>query len=157
MVRRQDYGLTVNQLLLIGDIVDEDWSKSNYEEEKKELELTIAFATIDFCVSLQGKEVPPIRIEGLNMFWKENRKHCIPHMMMTLKGIFKGEDNLWWHFVPLPDQTKSCIPKINWISRILYRRFELEKQEKGFFFARDNRRKEINGDYDPMFRNFLDQ
>ena len=48
MVRRQDYGLTVNQLLLIGDIVDEDWSKSNYEEEKKELESTISFAKIVF-------------------------------------------------------------------------------------------------------------
>ena len=94
MVRRHDEALTVNQLLLIGDIAEEDWSKSNYEEEKKELELTIVFTTIAFCVSLRGEEVPLIVMEGLKMFWKETRNHRIPHMMMTLKGRFKGENNL---------------------------------------------------------------
>ena len=41
VVRMQDEALTVDQPLLIGDIAEEDWSKSNSEEEKKELELTI--------------------------------------------------------------------------------------------------------------------
>ena len=87
---RQDEALTVDQLLLIGEIAEEDWSKSNYEEEKKEMELTIAFATISFCMSLRGEEFTLILIEGLNMFWKETRNHHIPHRMMTLKGKFKG-------------------------------------------------------------------
>ena len=52
VVRRQYKLLMVNQLLLIGEITEEDWSKPNYEEEKKELEPTISFATIAFCVSL---------------------------------------------------------------------------------------------------------
>ena len=34
-VRRQYEELTVYQLLLICDIAEEDWSKSNYEELKK--------------------------------------------------------------------------------------------------------------------------
>ena len=38
VARRQDKALTVNQLMLIGDIYEEDWSKSNSEEEKKEPE-----------------------------------------------------------------------------------------------------------------------
>ena len=46
MARRKDEALTVNQLLLIGEIAEQDWSKSNYEEENKELESTIVFATI---------------------------------------------------------------------------------------------------------------
>ena len=41
MVRRQDKALTVNKLLSIGDIAEEYCSKSNYEEENKELESTI--------------------------------------------------------------------------------------------------------------------
>ena len=69
--RSQDEALTADQLLLFGDIAKEDWSKSNSKEEKKELESTIAYSTIDFCVYLQGEEVPLIAIEGLNMFWKE--------------------------------------------------------------------------------------
>ena len=52
MVRRRDEALTVNQLLFIGEIAKEDWSKSNSEEEKKGLELTIVFSKIAFCVSL---------------------------------------------------------------------------------------------------------
>ena len=127
-MRRQDKALTVDQLLLIGEISEEDWSKSNSEEEKKELESTISFSTIAFYVCLRGEEVPLIVIEGLNMLWKENRNHRIPHMIMTLKGIFKGENNLWWHCVPLADQTKGGIPTRRWIIWIIYHRCELEKK-----------------------------
>ena len=74
--------------------------------------MTIAFATIAFCVSLQVEEVPLIVIEGLNMFWKEAWNHRIPHMMMTLKGRFKGENNIRWHCVLLEDQTKIGITTI---------------------------------------------
>ena len=104
VVRSQDKVLTVDQLMLIGEIDEEDWSKSNSKEEKKELESTIEFAIIFFCVSLQGEEVTLIVIEVLNMFWKETRNHHIPHMMMTLKGRFKGENNLRWHCVPLEEK-----------------------------------------------------
>ena len=89
------------------------------------------------------------------MFRKETQNHHILHMMMTLKGQFNGENNLRWHCVLLANQTKSGIPTRRWISRILYRRCEFEKQERGLLFARDNKMKEIIGDYDPMFRNLL--
>ena len=87
---RQDKALTVDQILFIGETAEEDWSKSNYEEEKKELESAIAFSTIAFFVYFWGYEVPLIVIDDLKMFWKEARNHRIPHMMMTLKEIFKG-------------------------------------------------------------------
>ena len=54
VVRSHDEALAVDKLLLIGEISEEDWSKSNSEEENKELELTIAFATIAFFVYLRG-------------------------------------------------------------------------------------------------------
>ena len=90
VARSHDQALTVDQILFIGEIAEEEWSKSNYEEEKKELESTITFAKIAFCVSFQREQVPLIVIEGLNMFQKETQNHRIPHMMMTLKGRFKG-------------------------------------------------------------------
>ena len=91
------------------------------------------------------------------MSWKETWNHCIPHMMMTLKGIFKGKNNLRWNFVPLEYQTKSVIYTRRWISWILYRMCKLGKQEGGFLFAMDNGRKARIGDYDPMFIILLDQ
>ena len=78
-------------------------------------------------------------------------------MIMTLKGIFKGENKLRWNCVPLEDQNNIGIPTRRWISRILYHRCEFEKQESGFLFARDNGIKASIGDYDPMFRNLLEQ
>ena len=57
VARRQDKALTVDQLLVIGEIAEEDWLKSNYEEEKKGLESTIVFSTINFCVYFLGEEV----------------------------------------------------------------------------------------------------
>ena len=125
--RRQDEALKFVQLRVIGEIDEEDWSKSNYEEENKELDSAIGFTTIAFCMSLQGEEVWMIVIEGLNMFWRETRNHLIPHMIMTLKGRFKGENNLRWNYVPLEEQTKSGIHTRRCISRLLYRRCELEK------------------------------
>ena len=98
-----------------------------------------------------------IVIEGLEMFWKETRNDRIPHMMMTLKGRFKRENNLRCHCVPLADQTNSGIPTRRWIIRILYRRCELEKEEKGLLFTRDNGRKASIGDYDSMLINLLER
>ena len=68
MARRQAEAMTVDQHPLIGEIYVEDWSKSSLEEEEKELEPTIEFATIAFCMSLRGEEVPLTVIEGLNIY-----------------------------------------------------------------------------------------
>ena len=108
-------------------------------------------------MSLQGEEVPLVVIEGLNIFWKETRNHRIPNMMMTLKGRFKGENNPRWHCVPLADQTKSGIPTRRCIIWIIYRQCELDNQDSCFLFAIYNGRKASIGDYDPMFRNLLEQ
>ena len=50
---------------------------------------------------------------------------------------------------------KNGIPTRRGISWIFYLRYELENQERGFLFARENGRKTSIGDYDNMFRNFL--
>ena len=98
-----------------------------------------------------------IVIKGLNMFWKETRNNHIPQMMRTTKGKFKGKNNLQCHCVLLAGQIKSGIPTRRWIGRILYRRCELDKQERVFLFARDNGQKASIGDYNHMFRHFLEQ
>ena len=52
LVRNQDKVLTVDQLLLGGNISEKECVQSNYEEEKKELESKIEFSTISFFVYL---------------------------------------------------------------------------------------------------------
>ena len=96
-------------------------------------------------------------VEGMLAFWGETRAHQIPHMMITLKGQFKGENNLRWHCVPLADQTKSGIPTQRWISRILHHRTMVDKDRVGYLFARLKGRKASLGDYDPLFRDYLER
>ena len=102
-MRKQDKALTVEQLLGIVGIMEKDWQISTCEEETKEIEEIAAFAIISFCVALRGEETPMTSVDGMAEFWKETRRHRIPHVMVTLRGRFKGEQNLWWHCVPLAD------------------------------------------------------
>ena len=110
---------------------------------------------IGFCISLRGEEVPLIVTESMLAFWDETRAHRIPHMMITLKGKFKGENNLKWHCVPLADQTKSGILTRRWISRMLHRRAMVDKNRVGYLFATPKGRKTSLGVYDPLFRDYL--
>ena len=120
--RRQDEALPVDQLMAVAELAESDWQKSVSEEEKKEIESVMAFVVVGFCLSLRGEEVPLIVIEGLLEFWDETMAHEVPHMMITLRGKFKGENNLRWHCVPLADITKSLIPTHRWVSRLPSRR-----------------------------------
>ena len=153
--RKQDEALTVEQLLSICDIAEEDWNKSQSEEEKKEIKSVMTFAVVGFCILLRGEEVSFIVINGMLTFWEETRVHRIPHIMITLKGKFKGENNLRWHCVPIADLTKSKIPTRRWISRLLSRRVRVEGHRTGYLFARPKGRKASLGDYDPLFRDYL--
>ena len=152
VVRKQDDVLTVEQLLLVCEITEADWNKSKSKEEKKDIELVTSFMIIGFCISLRGEEVPLIVIEGMLAFWDGTRAHRIPHMVITLKGKFKGENNPRWYCDPLVDQTKSGIPTQRWISRMLHYRAMVDKDRLGYLLARSKGHKASLGDYDPLFR-----
>ena len=86
---------------------------------------------ITFCIALRGKEVPMVVVKGLVDFWNKTRRHRIPHIMITLRGKFKGENNLRWHCLLIGDNSKSRIPSRRLIIRLLWRRVELEGCTKG--------------------------
>ena len=121
------------------------------------MEFLMAFVIIGFCLLLRGEEVPLTCIDGLLAFWEETREHEIPHMMITLKGKFKGKNNLRWHCVPLADKTKSQIPKRRWVSRLLARRVWREGVTAGYLFVTSTGKKYNLGDYNPLFRDYLEK
>ena len=157
VIRKQDEALTVDQLNTIMELGEKDWRKSKCDEEKKEIESLMAFIVIGFCVSLRGEEVPLVALDGMLEFWDETKCHPTPHMMITLRGKFKGENNLRWHCVPLADATKSRIPTRRWISRLMNRRVIREGDRGGHLFARKTGKKASLGDYDPMFRDYVER
>ena len=155
VIRKQNEALTVPQLLAISNIAETDYQKSSCERERKDIEEMMSFLIIAFCLSLRGEEVPLTCIDGMLEFWKDTLRHETPHMMITLKGKFKGENNLRWHCVPLADKTKSKIPTRRWISRLLYRRVMWEGDRSGYLFATSTKKKANLGDYDDLFRHYV--
>ena len=156
VIRRQNEALTVPQLLGILRIGEEDWQESRCEKERQEIEEVMSFVVIAFCVALRGEEVPLTTLDGMASYWKEAEEHVIPHIMVTLKGKFKAENNLRWHCLPIADGSKSNIPARRWISRQVHRRVLAQKGgTTGMLFARARGGKASFGDYDPLFREYL--
>lgn len=155
MLRKQDEALTLPQLLVFLEIAEEEWSNSRDRKERKLLEEVVAFVCVGFCVSLRGEEVPLTSIKGLLDLWDDTLKHETPHIMLPLRGKFKGEDNPKWHLIPIADVTRSRIPTRRWVSRLLIRRCVEEGQTDGPLFAKVDGTPAVLSMYDPTFRRLL--
>jgi len=92
--RRQDEALTVEQMMVRFDIAENRWRNFMCEDENKDIELVMTFMMIGFCISLRGEEVLLVDIDGMLEMWEESKAHTTHCMIITLKGMFKGEGNL---------------------------------------------------------------
>ncbi|KAL7530332.1 hypothetical protein ACHAXR_005039, partial [Thalassiosira sp. AJA248-18] len=149
--------MMVDQMLAMLKLAEDDLDKARTEAERKMIEELCCFVIIGFCVSLRGEEVPLVSLEGLLKFWEETKNHRIPHVMIPLRGRFKGEQNLRWHCVPIGDQGKSKIPSRRWISRLLLRRVRKEGAQRGYLFARKDKSRASLGDYDDLYRTYMER
>ena len=113
---------------------------------------------IGFMLSLRGEEVPLTDLQGLISYWSAGKDATVPqleeHIMVTLWGKFKGEDNKRWHLLPLPDRSVSKVPTRRWMQRMLHRQVQAGRH-RGPFFAKKSDKRATIGDYDPTFRGYL--
>ena len=156
--RKQDEPLTMAQLLGILEMGDADWQAARTTHEQKRIEELMCFLIVGFMLSLRGEEIPLTDLEGIVSYWADGRDATIwnlpRHIMITLKGRFKGEDNLRWHLMPIPDDTASLVPTRVWMSRLVYRLIQ-SGRHSGPLFAKKSGAKATIGDYDPLFRTYL--
>ena len=80
------------------------------EKERLELEELMAFILLKFGAALRGEEVPLVSLAGMLAFSEECVTSDQPHIMVTLKGRFKGEAGHRWHCVPISVANQSGIP-----------------------------------------------
>ena len=153
--RKQDEPLSMTLLLAILDLAEEDWKKSKTKKESKLTEETMCFIVLGFMFSLRGEEVPLTDLQGLISYWSAGKNATVPqlekHIMVTLRGKFKGEDNKRWHMLPLPDRSASKVPTRQWMRRMLYRQVAAGRH-RGPFFAKKSGKRASIGDYDPTFQ-----
>jgi hypothetical protein len=105
---------------------------------------------------LRGEEVPLLSMEGLLVSWAETRANANPHMMLALKGKFKGEVDERWHLVHVSDNTRSELPVRVWMERALNRQVQVQGRSKGWMFQSALGERERFGRYDKTFRLLID-
>ena len=98
VTRRQNEALTVPQLLAMLEVAEEDWQRSTWEKERKEIEEVCSFAIVTFVLSLRGEETPMASIEGMLEYWEETKRYKTPFIMVAVRGRFKGEHNLTFKY-----------------------------------------------------------
>lgn len=158
VIRKQDEALTVKQLLALLDIAEQDWQAATDPAEKKRLEEVAAFICIGYCASLRGEEISLTSIQGMLEFWDESINHpVVPHIMVTLRGRFKAEKNLRWHMIPIAIRTRSDIPSLKWVTRLMKTRVTTEGARTGPLFAQGNGKRAKISQYDGDFRSLLER
>jgi len=157
MIRRQNEALTSALAMAVCAEAETRWHSPIGDNAREELEDTVVFMLAAFGAGLRGEEVPLISLDGLLTFWDESRLDEDSHVMLTLKGRFKGEVDERWHLVPISDATRSGLPFRKWMERVLHRRVNLQDRESGWLFQ-DRRGARLKfGRYDPLYRALVDQ
>ncbi len=134
MIQKQNKALSSRLALAVCETVEAKWNKATKAGTKEELEDTVCFMLVAFTEGLRGEEVPLLSMEGLLTFWEESHAEEDHHIMLTLKGRFKGEVDERWHLVPVSNFTRSGLPLCLWMERALHRRVNLQKRNKGWLF-----------------------
>ena len=130
-IRKQNEALTsVLAMALVCEAAEARWSSATEEGVKEEPENTICFMLAAFGAGLRGEEVPLMSMEGLLTFWTVSREAEDCHIMLALKGRFKGEVDKRWHLVPVSDFTRLGLPFSFrlWMERALHHRVNLQNR-----------------------------
>ncbi len=155
VIRKQNEALSSQQLLVLLEIAEARWRELPEGPEKKRLEEVAAFVCIGFSASLRGEEISLTSIQGMIEYWESSMRYRIPHVMVTLRGRYKGEHNLRWHMQPIAEITRSGIDNRRWISRLMYTRVKIEGAKEGPLFAKPDGTRVTLDVYDNDFRELL--
>jgi hypothetical protein len=126
MIRKQNEALSSALALAVCEAAETRWILATKEGAREELKDTICFMLAAFGAGLQGEEVPLLSMEGLLNFWMKYIETEDRHIMLALKGCFKGEVDERWHLVPVSDFTRSGLPLRLWMKRALRRQVHLQ-------------------------------
>jgi hypothetical protein len=155
--RRQNEAFTSDLVVACCHVAEGLWDEMGTEEEREKLEELMAFMLLEFGAALRGEEVPLVSLAGMLAFWEECITNEHPHIMVTLKGRFKGEAGHRWHCVPVSVANRSGIPFKLWIARLLHRRVVIQNRTTGPLFISFTGRLCRIRDMDPHLIELLDR
>ncbi len=156
-IRQQNEAFTSEIIHALDEVAQDLWDNSLVEAERKKVEELMAFVIMTYCGNLRGEEVPLVSLLGMKTCWEDSINAPEPYIMLTLHGRFKGENQLRWHCIPIPIHTKTSLPIMKWIRRVMRRSVLLEKRTNGWLFADEKGRKRKMSHYDPLLVELLEK
>ena len=156
-IRKQNEAFTPAIIHALDKVAQDAWTNSASEEEKKKVEELMSYVLMEFCACLRGEEVPLLSLQGLLTFWEETTTATTPFIMLTLRGRFKGEGELRWHCIPIPCQTRTGLPVLKWIRRMVRRLVVEEDRTTGWAFADSSGKARKISHYDSLLVDMMDQ
>ena len=113
------------------------------------------FVIMEYCGGMIGEEVPLLSLKGILFFQEETRQHKTPHIMLMIKGRFKGETGYIWHLFPFTDFAMTKIPVRPWFFRGINRRVNMERRHSGQYFIMPYGKISKLRDYNNLFNTHL--
>ena len=158
-IRQQNEAFTSEIIHALDDVAQDLWDNSLDEAKRKKIEELMAFVIMTYCGNLLGEEVPLVSLLGMKTCWEDSINAPEPYIMLTLHGRFNGENQLRWHCIPIPICTKTSLPVMKWIRRVMRRSVLLEKRSNGYgwLFADEKGRKPKMSHYDPLLIELLEK
>ena len=105
VIKKQYFGVTSDMIKYFLEGWDTDWRR-RVLTRKREISCLVDGVVICFCGGLIAEEFFLMSLKGMLKFWEEKRnKKYLPHVMVKLKGRFKGETRENWHMLPLAETT----------------------------------------------------
>jgi len=115
---KPDRALSVDILVAIYSLLEDDWGRVMSLRERWELALEGCFYALSFVCALRGEEVPLANLAGIREHLVESGAFKIPHVVVALLGRFKneyGDSN--YHLLPIVNVTRSGLEPRKWIER----------------------------------------
>jgi hypothetical protein len=131
---KKNEAFTSKLIVAMTEVAELLYSEESNDKELEKIEELLAFILLEFGAALRGEEVPLTSLKGMVTFWEEATQASSPHVMVTLKGRFKGEAGHRWHCVPIAIENRSRIPFKRWLARLLHRRVTLQGRTGGPLF-----------------------
>ena len=116
----QDQAITLEVVHRLVDNLERDYKDSGGNDKKEHIANQTVFILAAFLAALRGEEVFKLNLGETRKFFLEatrNVKH--PHVVLPLRGRFKGEKGESYHFVAVTSKSNSVLQIGVWIERAL--------------------------------------
>ena len=138
---RQDQAITLNVIHKLVEVLKQNYKHCLTDNAKERIADLAVFTLASFLAGLRGEETMKMVLGETRDFIDESESHHeYPHIVLPLRGRFKGETGEGYHFVAVSACTDSGLKIGPWVRKGLLWK-EKRGMIRGFYFTSADKRK----------------